>query len=259
MIRRLVPVWLMILGLDFLFAAYPSSQGFFRIFGNIPISFSCPGKGNDPDKDESRVAHVSVLTCGWSSKAASSFNRSFFIPCSWGDVPEADSEEVPLASWRRLRSCFFDDGPRSEIREGDLANMRSKYAIYPSVAMRRPTEFERSPDGGAGEVAVYEVYLEAGFPGVIPSLIGEVSSFFGFCPSQLTPLTWRTSMAIQWGSITFDPVMSPLWSKNPRGVSGAITPLGMVGTAEGQKPKKDDTSPMREGITPRKPASRYAL
>ncbi|WZZ63491.1 hypothetical protein YC2023_074861 [Brassica napus] len=38
----------------------------------------------------------------------------------------------------------------------------------------------------AGEVAVYKAYLEAGFRGVIPSLIGEVSSFFGFCPSQLT-------------------------------------------------------------------------
>ncbi|KAL0645790.1 hypothetical protein Bca4012_044081 [Brassica carinata] len=98
---------------------------------------------------------------------------------------------------RRLRSCFFDDGPHSEIREGDLANMRRKYAIHPSVGMRSPTDFKRAPDGGAGEVVVYEAYLEPGFRGVIPSLIGEVSSFFGFCPSQLTPLTWRTLMAIQ--------------------------------------------------------------
>ena len=45
--------------------------------------------------------------------------------------------------------------------------------------------------------ANYEAYLEAGFRGVIPSLIGKVSSFFGLCPSQLTPLTWRTLMAIQ--------------------------------------------------------------
>ncbi|KAG2270805.1 hypothetical protein Bca52824_065360 [Brassica carinata] len=116
---------------------------------------------------------------------------------SWGDVPEADSEAVPMAPLRRLCSCFFDDGPRSEIREGDLANMRRKYAINPSVGMRSPTKFERAPDGGAGEVAIYEAYLEAGFRGVIPSLIGEVSTFFGFCPSQLTPLTWRTLMAIQ--------------------------------------------------------------
>uniref|UniRef100_A0A0D2ZS82 Uncharacterized protein n=1 Tax=Brassica oleracea var. oleracea TaxID=109376 RepID=A0A0D2ZS82_BRAOL len=63
--------------------------------------------------------------------------------------------------------------------------------------MRSPTEFERAPDGGAGEVAVYEAYPEAGFQGVIPSLIEEVSSFFGFSPSQLTPLTWRTLMALQ--------------------------------------------------------------
>ncbi|KAL0771884.1 hypothetical protein Bca101_037035 [Brassica carinata] len=101
-----------------------------------------------------------------------------------------------MAPLRRLRSCFFDDGLRSEIREGDLANMRSKYAIHHSVGMRSPTEFERAPDGGAGEV-VYEAYLEAGFRGVTPSLIGEVSSFLGFCPSQLTPLTWRTLIAIQ--------------------------------------------------------------
>ncbi|KAF2534790.1 hypothetical protein F2Q70_00029561 [Brassica cretica] len=101
---------------------------------------------------------------------------------SWGDVPEADSEAVLMAPLRRLRSCFFDDGPRSGIREGDLANMRRKYAIHPSVGMRSPTEFERASDGGAGEVAVYEAYLEAGFQGVVPSLIGEVSSFFGFCP-----------------------------------------------------------------------------
>ncbi|KAF3522815.1 hypothetical protein F2Q69_00048817 [Brassica cretica] len=104
---------------------------------------------------------------------------------------------IPMAPLRRLRSCFFDDGPRSEIREGDLANIRKKYFIHPSVGMRSSTEFECAPDGGTGEVTIYEAYLEAGFRGVIPSLIDEVSSFFGLCPSQLTPLTWRTLMAIQ--------------------------------------------------------------
>ena len=63
--------------------------------------------------------------------------------------------------------------------------------------MRSPSEFKGAPDGGASEVPIYEAYLEAGFQGVIPSLIGELSSFFGFCPSQLTPLTWRTLIAIQ--------------------------------------------------------------
>ncbi|KAF3552068.1 hypothetical protein DY000_02006343 [Brassica cretica] len=126
------------------------------------------------------------------------FTDPFSSPVpSWGDVPEADSKAVPMAPLRRLRSCFYDDGPRSEIREGGLANMRRKYTIHPSVGMRSPTEFERAPDGRESEVAVYEVYLEAGFQGVIPSLIGEASSFFGLCPSQLTPLTWRTLMAIQ--------------------------------------------------------------
>uniref|UniRef100_A0A0D3BGC2 Uncharacterized protein n=1 Tax=Brassica oleracea var. oleracea TaxID=109376 RepID=A0A0D3BGC2_BRAOL len=126
------------------------------------------------------------------------FTDPFSSPIpSWGDVPEADSKAVPMAPLRRLRSCFYDDGPRSEIREGDLANMRRKYTIHPSVGMRSPTEFERAPDSRESEVAVYEVYLEAGFQGVIPSLIDEASSFFGLCPSQLTPLTWRTLMAIQ--------------------------------------------------------------
>ncbi|KAL0749602.1 hypothetical protein Bca101_031605 [Brassica carinata] len=126
------------------------------------------------------------------------FTDPFSSPVpSWGNVPEADSEAVPMAPLRRLRSYFFDDGPRSEIREGDLDNIRRKYLIHPSVGMRSPTEFERAPDGGAGEVTVYEAYLEVGFRGVIPSLIEEVSSFFGFSPSQLTPLTWRTLMSIQ--------------------------------------------------------------
>uniref|UniRef100_A0A0D3BVE8 Retrotransposon gag domain-containing protein n=1 Tax=Brassica oleracea var. oleracea TaxID=109376 RepID=A0A0D3BVE8_BRAOL len=72
------------------------------------------------------------------------FTDPFSSPVpSWGDVPEADSEVVPMAPLRRLRSCFFDDGPRSEIREGDLAIMRRKYAIHPSVGMRSPTDVFR--------------------------------------------------------------------------------------------------------------------
>ncbi|KAF2555239.1 hypothetical protein F2Q68_00016535 [Brassica cretica] len=114
--------------------------------------------------------------------------------------------------------------------------MRRKYAINPSVGMRSPAKFERAPDGGAGEVAVYEAYLEAGFRGVFPSLIGEVSTFFGFCPSQLTSLTWRTLMAIQRASITFDPVMAPHWPRTLRGVSGTITPSGIVGTVDVSRP-----------------------
>ena len=39
--------------------------------------------------------------------------------------------------------------------------------------------------------------FEAGFKGFIPSLIAEVSAYFGFAPSQFTPLSWRTLIAIQ--------------------------------------------------------------
>ncbi|KAF3602228.1 hypothetical protein F2Q69_00035314 [Brassica cretica] len=151
------------------------------------------------------------------------FTDPFSSPIpSWGDVPEADSKAVLMAPLRRRRSCFFDDGPRTEIREGDLADMRRKYAIHPSVGMRSPSEFERAPDGGANEIAIYEAYLEAVFWGVIPSLIGEESSFFGFCFSQLTPLTWRTLMVIQ--------------SRNLRGVLGATIPSEMAGTIDVSRP-----------------------
>ncbi|KAF3602312.1 hypothetical protein F2Q69_00035292 [Brassica cretica] len=89
---------------------------------------------------------------------------------SWGDVPEADSETVPMAPLRRRPSCFFDDGPRSKIREGDLADIQRKYAIHPSVGMRSPSDFERTPEGGANELAVYEAYIESGFRGDLSCL-----------------------------------------------------------------------------------------
>lgn len=38
---------------------------------------------------------------------------------------------------------------------------------------------------------------EAGFRGFIPSLIAKVSACFGFAPSQLTPLSWRTLITIR--------------------------------------------------------------
>lgn len=58
-------------------------------------------------------------------------------------------------------------------------------------------EFERAPDGGTDEMAIFEAYLEEDFRGGVPSLIAEVSSYFGFSPTQLTPSTWRTLIAIQ--------------------------------------------------------------
>ena len=102
-----------------------------------------------------------------------------------------------MAPLRKRCSYFLDDGPRSEIQEESLINIRKKFVIPPSVVMRCPSEFERAPDGGSDEVAIYEAYLEAGFGVGVPSIVAEVSSFFGLCPSQLTPLIWRTLMAIQ--------------------------------------------------------------
>ncbi|KAF2589310.1 hypothetical protein F2Q70_00039212 [Brassica cretica] len=89
------------------------------------------------------------------------FTDPFSSPIpSWGDVTEADSEAILMVPLRRHRSCFFDDGPHSEIREGDLADMRRKYAIHPSVGMRSLSEFERAPNGGPSEVEQLELNLE---------------------------------------------------------------------------------------------------
>ncbi|KAL0854052.1 LOW QUALITY PROTEIN: hypothetical protein Bca101_059204 [Brassica carinata] len=118
-----------------------------------------------------------------------------------GATLEASSEAVPRAPLRR--QCFRlsdeedDDGPRSEVGEGDLVEIRRRYLIPESVEFRCAGEFERAPDGGTDEVAIFEAYIEAGFRGGIPSLIAEVSSYFAFSPSQLTPSTWHTLIAIQ--------------------------------------------------------------
>ncbi|KAF2532575.1 hypothetical protein F2Q70_00029233 [Brassica cretica] len=122
----------------------------------------------------------------------------FSSPTSvWGEISEPDNEAVPMAPLRQRCSYFLDDGPRSEIQEESLINIRKKFVIPPSVVMRCPSEFERASDGGSDEIAIYEPYLEVGFRVGVPSIVAEVSSFFGFCPSQLTPLTWRTLVAIQ--------------------------------------------------------------
>ncbi|KAL0802517.1 hypothetical protein Bca101_057693 [Brassica carinata] len=117
------------------------------------------------------------------------------------NVPDADNEAIPGApSWRRrfrLSDKEDADSPRSTIGEGDLAGIRRRYSIPESVKLRCAGEFERAPDGGLDEVAIFEAYFEVGSRGGIPSLIAEMSSYFAFSPSQLTPSTWRTLIAIQ--------------------------------------------------------------
>ncbi|CAG7863768.1 unnamed protein product, partial [Brassica rapa] len=116
---------------------------------------------------------------------------------SFGTASETGSEAIAMAPLKQRKRFTLDDGPRSEIREGDLKAIRKKYGIHSSVHMRSHSEFERAPDGGPGEIAIYEAYLVAGFRRIFPSLVAEVSSFFGFCPSQLTPLSWKILMSIQ--------------------------------------------------------------
>ncbi|KAL0876842.1 hypothetical protein Bca101_026547 [Brassica carinata] len=116
---------------------------------------------------------------------------------SWERASGTDDEAAPKVPLKQGRSYLLDDGPRSRVRGEDLAEIRRRYAIPSTVGIRNPSEFERAPDGGVNELAIYEAYLEAGIRNGVPSLVAEVSSNFGFCPSQLTPLSWRTLMAIQ--------------------------------------------------------------
>ncbi|KAF3612022.1 hypothetical protein DY000_02048087 [Brassica cretica] len=104
----------------------------------------------------------------------------------------------------RVRPCRLFTDPFSspvasfgEVSETDSEVIRRKYGIHSSVQMRSSLEFEHAPDGGPGEIAIFEAYLVASFRGIVPSLVGEVSSFLGFYPSQLTPSSWKTLISIQ--------------------------------------------------------------
>ncbi|KAL0713311.1 hypothetical protein Bca4012_020289 [Brassica carinata] len=83
------------------------------------------------------------------------------------NLPEANNEAIPGAPSRRRRFHLSDeenaDGPRLTIGEGDLAGVRRRYSIPESVKLRCAGEFERAPDGGVDEVAIFEAYFEAGF------------------------------------------------------------------------------------------------
>ncbi|KAF3541168.1 hypothetical protein F2Q69_00022440 [Brassica cretica] len=113
---------------------------------------------------------------------------------SFREVSETDSEAIPMAPLKQRGSLVLDDGPRSEIQEGGLKVIRRKYGIHSSVQMRSSLEFERAPDGGPGEIAIFEALVMAipwlkslrEAPGVITPLgtIGPVDvsrpvSFFG--------------------------------------------------------------------------------
>lgn len=130
------------------------------------------------------------------------FTDPFASPIvSPGTTSRAGSEDAPMSPLRR--HCFHpyddedEDGPSSDIGAEDLIKIRRKYLIHESVKLRYAGVFEHALDGGIGEMAIFEAYLEAGFRGGVPFLIAEVSSQFGLYPSHLMPATWHTLMAIQ--------------------------------------------------------------
>ncbi|KAL0753567.1 hypothetical protein Bca101_091235 [Brassica carinata] len=96
----------------------------------------------------------------------------------------------------RPRRLFADPFSSSVPSWGNFLEADEAAPMAP-LRQRCSYEFERALDGGMNEMAIFEAYLEAGFRGFIPSLIAEVSAWFGFAPSQLTSLSWRTLIAIR--------------------------------------------------------------
>ncbi|KAL0759136.1 hypothetical protein Bca101_075286 [Brassica carinata] len=113
---------------------------------------------------------------------------------SFGTASETGSEAIPMAPLKQRKRFTLDDGPRSEIREGGLKAILKKYGIHSSVHMRSPSEFERAPDGGPGEIAIYEAYLVTGFRGIVlgelhglETIIHEVLYSYRFAPWRIVP------------------------------------------------------------------------
>lgn len=84
---------------------------------------------------------------------------------SHGEVSEADNKAIPMAPSKQRCTYVLDDDPCSEIQEEGLMVIQRGYAIYSSVQMRSPSEFECAANGGPNEMAVFESYLVAGFWG----------------------------------------------------------------------------------------------
>ncbi|KAL0802798.1 hypothetical protein Bca101_057974 [Brassica carinata] len=97
---------------------------------------------------------------------------------SWERALGTGGEATPMAPLKQRRSYLLDDGPRSRVRGEDLVEIRRRYMIPPSVGIRSPSEFQRAPDGGVNEVAIYEAYLEAGMRSGVPSIVAEVVVLF---------------------------------------------------------------------------------
>ncbi|KAF3555766.1 hypothetical protein F2Q69_00013649 [Brassica cretica] len=99
--------------------------------------------------------------------------RGILGPVRLGSV-DLRRKAIPMAPLKQRGSLVLDDGPHSEIQEGGLKVIQRKYGIHSSVQMGSSLEFERAPDGGPGEIAIFEAYLIAGFREIVPSLVAEV-------------------------------------------------------------------------------------
>ncbi|CAN8319538.1 unnamed protein product [Cochlearia groenlandica] len=77
--------------------------------------------------------------------------------------------------------------PKSSITSSSVAQISRTFGL-PLSGLRIPSAAERLTDAGPDEIAVYEALFSYNFLGVVPSLVAEVSRYFGLSPGQLSPM-----------------------------------------------------------------------
>ncbi|KAF2559312.1 hypothetical protein F2Q68_00015460 [Brassica cretica] len=90
----------------------------------------------------------------------------------------------------RVRPCrLFTDPFSSPVASfGEVSETDSE--VIPRAPLKQCGSLVLD-DGQCSEIQ------EGGFQGIVPSLVAEVSSVLGFCPSQIIPSSWKTLMSIQ--------------------------------------------------------------
>ncbi|KAF3509546.1 hypothetical protein F2Q69_00006030 [Brassica cretica] len=116
------------------------------------------------------------------------FTDPFSSPVpSWRNVPKADSEAVPTAPLRRLRSCFFDnDANLPPTASGGDTSTREKardtqsYDVEDSESEPEPNK--EAPDGATKAESPMVVYLEQMFTKRLYAMQSMVERLPGVAP-----------------------------------------------------------------------------
>ncbi|CDY36203.1 BnaAnng04490D [Brassica napus] len=146
--------------------------------GTLIISLMSP-RFKRPQLPETRVSFNRDLFT-FKDEASSNLlqNKGVSPEKSRGDEEPVTSQvsDPHMNRTTKLQSCHLQEDRRNYYQISTEHEGTGPYLGY------SPTSMTKSRNKGQ---TVGEKYPD------------EVSSFFGFCPSQLTPLTWRTLMAIQ--------------------------------------------------------------